>query len=141
MDADSFGFARKLHSSLENPAFRHCVEWDITGRYIVFTDIREYESIVLPCYHKTRTFKSLVRQLHLYGFRRGTDARKIRDSSLLNYCSFHHPLFVRGRMDLLPLIKRKPKSVKAKKAAQKRQELSYSQSALDSPTEQLSYLE
>ncbi|KAJ1959361.1 hypothetical protein IWQ62_004645 [Dispira parvispora] len=124
MEAESFSFPSKLHSSLENPLYRHCVEWDSTGRFIVFTDIREYERVVLPRYHKTRTFKSLVRQLHLYGFRRGTDARKIRDSSLLNYCSFYHPLFIRGRTDLLPLIKRKPKSTKAKEAAaKKRQEV------------------
>ncbi|KAJ1651976.1 hypothetical protein IWQ61_007581 [Dispira simplex] len=128
MEAESFSFPSKLHSSLENPLYCHCVEWDSTGRFIVFTDIREYERVVLPRYHKTRTFKSLVRQLHLYGFRRGTDARKIRDSSLLNYCSFYHPLFIRGRTDLLPLIKRKPKSTKAKEtAAKKRQEISRAQ--------------
>ncbi|KAJ1985022.1 hypothetical protein H4R34_000279 [Dimargaris verticillata] len=118
MEAESFSFATKLYNSLEDPLYRHCVTWDTTGQYLVFTDIREYERLVLPRYHKTRAFKSLVRQLHLYGFRRGTDARKQRDSRLLNYCSFYHPRFIRGRRDLLPTIKRKPKSAKARAAAQ-----------------------
>ncbi|KAJ1926389.1 hypothetical protein IWQ60_003833 [Tieghemiomyces parasiticus] len=117
MNPKSFSFVQKLYYTLEDPSYRHCVQWDCSGRFMVFTNVREYERLVLPRYHQTRAFKSLVRQLHLYGFRRGTDARKVRDNSLVNYCSFYHPQFVRGRPDLLPVIRRKPKSAKARESA------------------------
>ncbi|RKP39049.1 HSF-type DNA-binding-domain-containing protein, partial [Dimargaris cristalligena] len=101
-------FAAKLYESMEKAEFANCIQWDPSGTMIHVTDCKEFTKNVLPVYFKTRMFNSFVRQLHIYGFTRKSDARKNRGDNMKNQCTFQHPYFQKGRRDLLPSIKRQP---------------------------------
>lgn len=74
----------------------------------VVKNVDRFEAEVIPQFFKHNHFKSFVRQLNFYGF------RKVRDQSILvndeqkneQWCQFHHPLFRKGRPDLLSEIKK-----------------------------------
>ncbi|KAJ1971128.1 hypothetical protein H4R35_005449, partial [Dimargaris xerosporica] len=101
-------FAAKLYESMDKAEFANCVKWDPSGTMIHITDCKEFTKNVLPVYFKTRMFNSFVRQLHIYGFTRKSDARKNRGDNSKNQCTFQHPFFQKGRRDLLHNIKRQP---------------------------------
>ena len=65
-------------------------------------------NVVLPQYYNHANFKSFVRQLHMYSF------RKLQVES--GWCVFVHPEFKRGRRDLLHKIKRKGSAVAGESA-------------------------
>ncbi|KAJ1651513.1 hypothetical protein IWQ61_007944 [Dispira simplex] len=113
-------FAAKLFESLDKSEFAHCIKWDPTGTMIHVTDCKEFTKVVLPVYFKTRMFNSFVRQLHIYGFTRKSDARKNRGENMKNQCVFQHPYFQKDRRDLLHHIKRQPQ-----KNARDRYDFSY----------------
>eukprot|EP00629_Pelagomonadales_sp_RCC1024_P017748 CAMPEP_0119270376 /NCGR_PEP_ID=MMETSP1329-20130426/7403_1 /TAXON_ID=114041 /ORGANISM="Genus nov. species nov., Strain RCC1024" /LENGTH=327 /DNA_ID=CAMNT_0007270395 /DNA_START=185 /DNA_END=1165 /DNA_ORIENTATION=- len=79
--------------------------WSEAGDSMVITDAEKFASDVIPQYFKHNNFRSFVRQLNFYGF------RKLRaDASLgpaaASRWEFKHPNFRRGRDDLLVLIRR-----------------------------------
>ncbi|KAI9223745.1 HSF-type DNA-binding-domain-containing protein, partial [Blastocladiella britannica] len=78
------------------------VEWSTSGESFFITDVPAFENI-LPNHYKHRQFSSFVRQINMYGFTKINRGMK-EDKRVFE---FAHPAFLRGRIDLLPLIRRK----------------------------------
>ncbi|CAO1623376.1 unnamed protein product [Parajaminaea phylloscopi] len=121
------------------------LHWNSTGTTVILstdTDIsNEFASDVLPRLWNHANYSSFIRQMNLYGFQRlpssriidkdeikaandagmkGPDGRSPTELSTAqqlygSHSSFLHPKFVRGREDLLPLLK--PRNAKRPKAA------------------------
>lgn len=89
---------------IEDTATNGTVNWNSKGDAILVFSKETMATQVLPNYFKTRSFESYVRQLNFYGFRK-------RANEEGSASCFAHPLFLRGRLDLLKTIKKR-KSVK-----------------------------
>jgi len=79
------------------------VSWSVDGDTFVVKNLENFCDL-LPKFFKHRNFRSFVRQLNFYGF------RKLRADSLTErpagWWEFKHERFLRGHPELLPLIKR-----------------------------------
>lgn len=110
-------FLKKTYDILESDENSDYIAWDDTGASIIIIEVREtllfksmphgvqperFSNVVLPQYFKHSNYASFVRQLNMYGFH--------KESNDPNSRQFRHPLFRRGRRDLLPQIKRKAAS-------------------------------
>ncbi|KAJ1930659.1 hypothetical protein IWQ60_000056 [Tieghemiomyces parasiticus] len=127
-------FAAKLYDGMDNSDFSSCIAWDPSGTILHVTDIKEFTKVVLPAYFKTRVFNSFVRQLHIYGFTRKSDARKNRGDNMKNQCTFQHPYFQKGRRDLLVHIRRQ-----AQKSGRDRYDHGYHPYGMEHPGYQTDY--
>ena len=74
-------------------------DWSEDGQSIFFTSRKEVELRILPVYFKHCIFRSMCRQLNSYCFQKITNSE--------GTIEFRHPLFLRGREDLLYQIIRK----------------------------------
>ena len=70
-------------------------------------DITGLSIHVLPKYYKHSNFKSFVRQLHVYRF------RKLQVDAESDWCVFQNPRFKRGHRHLLKTIRRKTNTLPA----------------------------
>lgn len=96
-------FLDKLFDILEdNQAHSHLIAWQSDGTSFIIKKVSDFSEIVLPRYFKHSNIQSYVRQLNMYGF------SKTRHDS--NHHEFSHRLFLKGRRDLLPFIRRKTQS-------------------------------
>ncbi|CEO99696.1 HSF-type DNA-binding domain-containing protein [Plasmodiophora brassicae] len=98
MDEPSSAFIQKTYTMASSPD-DDTIVWSDDGQAILVLDIARLERETLPKYFRHNQFKSFVRQLHGYGFSKTT----LRNGD----SEFRHPLFVRGRPDLLKQIGRK----------------------------------
>lgn len=81
------------------------VGWSPTGDTFIVKNLEEFCN-TLPMFFKHRNFRSFVRQLNFYGFRKlrsDTSETAVRPAG---WWEFKHPQFLIGRGDLLPVIKR-----------------------------------
>ncbi|KAK8802129.1 hypothetical protein WA158_006523 [Blastocystis sp. Blastoise] len=92
-------FLTKTFAIMHNNQFQNIVRWNDAGDAILIEKVEEFSQTVLPKYFKHGNFASFVRQLNMYGF------HKTRQDP--NWREFQHPMFKRGRVDLLAHIKRK----------------------------------
>lgn len=87
-------FPAKLFNLMENGG--SAIGWLPRGDSFSIFDAAKFAEL-LPVYFKHKKLSSFQRQLNLYGFRRDKEAG-----------SYHHPLFLRGRRDLVHDIRRAP---------------------------------
>ena len=99
-------FVLKLVNLLQTEEYHQYVDWGEKGESFVVKDRENFSKIVLPHYFKHNKFSSFVRQLNLYGFRKVTN---VSHGLLLNdeKDEFRHMFFVKNKLNLLHLIKRK----------------------------------
>ena len=98
MSKSSFPF--KLYDVLEAAEYSQAISWLPDGRSFTVYDDDMFVEHVLPKFSKATKLRSFHRQLNLWAFNRGQE-----DSS-----TWHHPLFIRGRPELLTNIVRVSKS-------------------------------
>ena len=103
MQDDAILFPVRVYKMIEKEtmsasSIKGIVWADVEGRSFQIINTPRFIEI-LPLYFKHNKLNSFQRQLNLYGFRRS----QINES----YC-YTHPLFIRGRRDLLVNIKRLP---------------------------------
>ena len=94
-------FLLKLYQILENEDYKDIIEWGDDGKYFVVKNLHYFTENILPKYFKHNNYSSFIRQLNMYDFhkRKGNTNENI----------FEHVNFIKGRKDLLKLIKRKSK--------------------------------
>ncbi|KAL7449456.1 hypothetical protein ACHAWC_001514, partial [Mediolabrus comicus] len=83
------------------------------GETFIVTNVKAFESTIIPQFFKHSKFSSFVRQLNFYGFRKIRYADKVSlkidpvaEKEQSKYWRFKHENFKKGRMDLLIEIKR-----------------------------------
>ena len=96
MSKSSFPF--KLYDVLE-AADSRAISWMPDGRSFTVYDDDIFVEHVLPKFSKATKLRSFHRQLNLWAFNRGQE-----DSS-----TWYHPLFIRGRPELLTNTGSKPR--------------------------------
>ena len=87
-------FPFKLYDVLEAAEYSRAISWMPDGRSFRVYDDDMFVDHVLPKFSKATKLRSFHRQLNLWAFNRGQE-----DSS-----TWHHPLFIRGRPELLSNI-------------------------------------
>ena len=92
-------FLQKTYDILENPDLDVIISWNEAGTLFLVKNVTEFCEQVLPIYFKHSNYASFVRQLNMYDF------HKVREGTWDN--AFKHPLFQRGRQELLKDIRRK----------------------------------
>jgi heat shock transcription factor 1 len=92
-------FLQKTYEILENADLSAIIAWNEDGTLFLVKKVTELCDQVLPVYFKHSNYASFVRQLNIYDF------HKVREGTWDN--AFKHPMFLRGREDLLKEIKRK----------------------------------
>lgn len=83
----------------------HISGWDERGEYFIITDVPAFTE-QLPRFFRHSNFKSFVRQLNYYGFRKLRVEDGNRKTAVAQ-CTFHHEFFKRGHPELLKMIKPK----------------------------------
>ena len=92
-------FLQKTYDILDNLDLEQIISWNGAGTLFLVKNVTEFCDQVLPVYFKHSNYASFVRQLNMYDF------HKVREGTWDN--AFKHPLFLRGKPELLKEIKRK----------------------------------
>lgn len=92
-------FLQKTYDILDNEDLERIIAWNDAGTLFLVKNVTEFCEQVLPVYFKHCNYASFVRQLNMYDF------HKVREGTWDN--AFKHPLFLRGRPELLKEIRRK----------------------------------
>ncbi|XP_015923551.2 heat shock factor protein-like [Parasteatoda tepidariorum] len=98
-------FQFKLYKIVNSPKVDSVI-WNKSGNGIVF-DLNNFKRNFLDInkdFCKSNKIASFIRQLNLYGFKKTTDLRTIRNKRHLH--EFKNPWFLRGREDLLNNVSR-----------------------------------
>jgi hypothetical protein len=101
-------FLTSTFEMVEEKANAAYVGWNGEGNTVVIRHLHEFAETVLPKYFKHKNAASFIRQLNMYGFNRVAGEEN----------SFKHPLFLRGHVENLQLIKRKVSKSKGGTVAQ-----------------------
>ena len=97
----------KLYTILEEES-PHIISWNGEGDTFIIFSPDLFAQKVMSKYFKSTKFNSFIRQLNFYGFKKTTRDPSSEDKSPSNrFWEFRHPLFLRGRRDLLSKIHRK----------------------------------
>ena len=94
-------FLLKLYQILENEEYKDIIHWSKDGNYFIIHNLHDFTENILPKYYKHNNYSSFTRQLNMYDFHK-------RKSSP-NEHIFEHKNFIKGKKELLKLIKRKSK--------------------------------
>ena len=94
-------FLLKLYQILENESYKDIIHWAEDGKYFIISNLHDFTEKILPKYYKHNNYSSFIRQLNMYDFHKKKSGN--------NEHVFHHQNFIKGRKDLLKLIKRKSK--------------------------------
>lgn len=100
-------FLSKLYRMTNEEEHSNCIQWNEEQCFWV-SDMAVFTTVVLPAYFKHNNYASFVRQLNMYGFRRNTTGQGRSGPGGLMVETFCHPMFLKGRKELLVHIQRKP---------------------------------
>lgn len=92
-------FLQKTFEMLSDDSLSDTISWTPSGESFELRNLTEFSEQVLPKYFKHNNLASFVRQLNMYDFHK---QRKGGSSQV-----FSHPLFMKGRPELLKSINRK----------------------------------
>ena len=81
----------------------HIICWNEQGDGVFINSKFLFESIVLPEYYDHSNMSSFRRQLNKYGFMIDQTSDLMKRSQ----CEYKHPLFKKGRLDLLCRLRKK----------------------------------
>lgn len=104
-------FLAKLYAMVNNDSADHreCINWTSDNLTFWVSNISLFSQNILTRYFKHNNYASFVRQLNMYSFHRSTQpkahATPLDAVGMVEH--FTHPLFIRGRQDLLCKITRK----------------------------------
>ena len=113
------GFVSKLFQMV-NDAPNGLIHWSTAGASFTVTNTEEFSKLVLPHFFKHNNFSSFVRQLNMYGFHKvpqpqqgslasaAADVAAGPEVSPLVLWEFAHENFIRGKPELLHMVRRKP---------------------------------
>ncbi|KAK9901681.1 hypothetical protein WJX75_008201 [Coccomyxa subellipsoidea] len=97
---DPAPFLKKTYEMVSDPDLKDIISWSKDGHSFTVWNHSEFENNVLPKKFKHQNFSSFVRQLNTYNFRKSDPSA----------WQFSNEYFIRGRSELLHLIKRKNKA-------------------------------
>jgi hypothetical protein len=92
-------FLKKMFYILEENRHNELVSWSDDGSALIIKKPTDFANRVLPLYFKHSNFSSFIRQLNMYKFKKSK-------SSHYDHI-YTHPMFQRGKIDLLRTIHRK----------------------------------
>ena len=75
------------------------ISWTMNGMAFEIRSLDELKEQVLGRYFRHNKYSSFQRQLNYFGFRKWTKTKAV-------VCTFSHPMFLRGRFDLLRYVQR-----------------------------------
>ncbi|CAD5123334.1 DgyrCDS11690 [Dimorphilus gyrociliatus] len=118
-------FLNKLCTLLDDETTDDMICWDASGKSFHLLDQNRFAKDILPMYFKTSNIASFIRQLNMYGFK-----KVVHMNSGIKYekedVEFQHPHFIRGKEELLELIKRKGVQPKFEEVGRPRESEDYS---------------
>jgi hypothetical protein len=101
-------------NALRDPSL---ASWSEDGLTFIVRDTERFASDIIPQYFKHKNFKSFVRQLNFYGFKKAKVARiktGKRDADREHKCwRFKHDSFRRGRPELVEEIKKRDHNIES----------------------------
>mmetsp|Transcript_65257 Transcript_65257/g.147181 ORF Transcript_65257/g.147181 Transcript_65257/m.147181 type:complete len:326 (-) Transcript_65257:259-1236(-) len=97
-------FLQKSYEMVDS-APTEIVGWSEKGDTFIVKDLEAFCDL-LPKFFKHRNFRSFVRQLNFYGFRKLRADSSLEQPRPAGWWEFRHEKFLRGKPFLLPLIKR-----------------------------------
>ena len=101
----SKSFLLKLFDILNNNTYNEIISWNYDGTSIIIKEINNLSDIILPKFYTHNNYKSFVRQLNIYGF------KKIK--TIKNGEGFKHEKFNKNSTyEQITQIKRKRKKMK-----------------------------
>ena len=92
-------FLQKTYDMLSEESLINIISWYSEGTEFIIYNTNEFSEKVLPLYFKHSNFASFIRQLNMYDF------HKLRSGGHEHI--YKHPLFIKGRPELLKEIHRK----------------------------------
>ncbi|KAG8836027.1 hypothetical protein FRC17_010491 [Serendipita sp. 399] len=102
-------FVHKLHLMISDPKAADFIWWTDLGTSFIVSSAGEFSREILGQHFKHNNFASFVRQLNMYGFHKiNRTPRNQRVQPDAQQWEFSHPKFLRGRLDLLEDIRRRP---------------------------------
>lgn len=100
-------FLIKLWKLVEDVDVNDLISWSKNGNSFCVHEPVAFAKDVLPMYFKHNNFTSFVRQLNMYGFKKVISSEHGGIKPDKDEWEFHHPNFLKSRLDLLGLVKRK----------------------------------
>jgi len=100
-------FIAKLYKLANAPQTASHIAWSDEGSSFWVVNVEAFSRDVLPVYFKHNNYASFVRQLNMYGFHRSTEPKGKVEPGVTLVERFSHPMFVKGREDLIAEIHRK----------------------------------
>jgi hypothetical protein len=105
-------FPAKLYEILSRDKYIHIISWLPHGRSFKIWNNSLLEEEVMPHFFDSANYKSFVRLLNAWTFRRIKRSSKNAKNNIEDVNSYYHELFLRGMPHLLARMKRLPKKMR-----------------------------
>jgi len=113
---ENLPFPRKLHAMLQSESSNglsptRALEWDESGQAFRIVDEKVFQEKVLPKYFRTARLASFIRNLNIYGFRKGPPPIEFESGMKLKHFEqtklwYIHPEFRRSGVEAIAKMSR-----------------------------------